>query len=44
MVLDYGGSAGLSGETMTRNALAFMERVQTRTGWGVMLYTDAWAA
>ena len=23
---------------------AFMERVQTRTGWGVMLYTDAWAA
>ncbi len=44
LVLDYGAAGKLSGEEMTRNALAFLRRAEERTGWGGMLYTDAWAA
>lgn len=44
LALDYGGGSKLSDETLTSCAMAFLARVEEKSGWGVMLYTDAWAA
>lgn len=44
LALDAGSGAGLAVETLSRCALAFLARVEERTGLGVMLHTDAWAA
>lgn len=44
LALDYGGGGTLSDDQLTACALAFLGRVRARTGYGVMLYTDAWAA
>lgn len=44
LALDDGAGKGQSGEQLSQCAIAFMERVEERSGLGVMLYTDAWAA
>lgn len=44
LALDDGAGKGLSGEQLSRCAVAFMERVEAQSGLGIMLYTDAWAA
>lgn len=44
LALDVGGGSRLSNDAITAVANAFLSRVEERTGLGVMLYTDAWAA
>lgn len=44
LALDVGDAVSLSGEELTDVALAFLERVESKTGLRAMLYTDAWAA
>ncbi len=44
LALDVGDAVSLSEEELTAVALAFLERVESRTGLRAMLYTDAWAA
>lgn len=44
LALDYGGGARLTDEQLTACASAFLARVEEKTGYHAMLYTDAWAA
>lgn len=44
LALDVGGGSRLSNEEITAVASAFLGHVEEKTGLGVMLYTDAWAA
>ena len=44
LAVDFGGGATLSDQQLTACALAFLQRVEQQSGYGVMLYTDAWAA
>lgn len=44
LALDVGSGSHLSSEEITAVASAFLGHVEEKTGLGVMLYTDAWAA
>ena len=44
LALDMGDAVSLSDEELTAVALAFLTRIEARTGLRAMLYTDAWAA
>ncbi len=44
LALDVGDAVSLSDEELTAVSLAFLSRVEARTGLRAMLYADAWAA
>lgn len=44
LAVDVGSASSLPDETLTEVTLAFLRRVETRSGYRAMLYTDAWAA
>lgn len=44
LAVDVGSAGSLSSELLTEVTLAFMQRVESQSGWRIMLYTDAYAA
>lgn len=44
LAVDVGSAGSLSSELLTEITLTFMQRVESQSGWRIMLYTDAYAA